>query len=154
MADYLKELETLQTWIKGVTGLGSWRLKDMPPKLSRPVIVFESPNRRKDRELSQYQYIMKVQRFGKLYVKSTDNLDEIQEQLFKDLENKYNVIEIKDGETLIALLKAVEIEFEDVDGLDVPFVINYEATYSRIVPEAAPPATFVGTKITTKAWEE
>jgi hypothetical protein len=144
MADYLKELETLQTWIKEATGLGSWRLAEMPPKLARPVIVFESPNRRKDRELGQYSYVMRVQQFGKLYVKSTDHLAEIQEQLFVDLENRYNVLEIEGN-----FLKAIVLDFEDIDGLDVPFSITYEATYTRIIPEAAPPATFVGTKITT-----
>lgn len=149
MTDYDVELNALQTWIKEVADLGSWRLAEMPPKLPRPVIVFEAPSRRKIRELSQYEYVMRVQQFGKLYVKTTTRLAEVQNLLFKDLEDRFNVLEVVEGVNT-GHLKAVVLEFEDTEILDVDFSITYEATYSRIKPTDPPPATEVFTKIT---WE-
>lgn len=147
MSNYLKELSTIQTLFKSAAGLPSWRVAEMSPKLSRPVVLFEAPNRKKDRELSRESYVMRVQQFGKLYVTSVDNLATYQEQLITALEDACNLLEVMDGEERIAYLKNVELEFEDTDTLDVTFSITYEATYGRPVPAAPPPATFVGTRM-------
>lgn len=148
MADYLKELEAIQIWIKAVANLNSYRLSEAKPKVARPVILWETPSRSKDRNTSRYQYVNKVRQFGKLFVNNLNEANSLQELLLKDLEEKVGVLPIYDNGQPIANLKAVEIEFKEGDSLDIPFNIVYEVTYSRTKPEAPPPATLVGTKIT------
>lgn len=146
--DYLKELAAIQTWIKAAAGLNSYRLKEAKPKVARPVILWEIPSRSKDRNLSQYLYVNKVRQYGKLFVSSLEEADRIQEDLTKDLEDRYNIIPIMDGVNTIARLKAVQLEFNEANGLDIPFSVVYEVTYSRTRPQDPPPATKVGTKVT------
>jgi hypothetical protein len=145
--DYLKELEAIQTWIKQTTGLNSYRLREAKPKLARPVILWETPSRSRDRNLSRYQYVTTVRQYGRLFVTSLDSALTVQEQLIKDLEEKVGVLPVMDGQTQLGLLKAVTIEFEDGENLDIPFSIRYEATYGRTRPAEAPNATYVGNRI-------
>jgi len=147
---YEKELEALQRWVKAAAGLNSVRLSDAQPKVARPVILWETPSRSKDRNLSRYQYVNKVTQYGRLYVNSLDQLLTMQEDLLGDLEEKVGVLPVyaTDG-TVAASLKAVEIAFpsNQVASLDVPFNISYEVTYGRTRPIEPPPATTVVTKI-------
>jgi len=145
--DYIKELEAIQTWIKTITGLNSYRLKEAKPKLARPVILWETPSRNRDRNISQYQYVNKVRQYGRLFVSSLEEAIDVQEKLIKDLEEKLGVLPVMDGDTQLTVLKAVELEFQDSNNLDIPFNITYEVTYGRTRPVEPPPATYVGTKI-------
>lgn len=149
--DYLKELEAIQTWIKAVAGLNSYRLKEAKPKVARPVILWETPTRSKDRNLSAYQYVNKVRQFGRLFVSSMEEAIDVQEKLLKDLEEvKLGCIPIMDQGQRIAYLKAVVIEFDEADGLDIPFNIQYEVTYGRPRPAEAPNAGTVGVRTTNQ----
>lgn len=148
--DYSKELTAIQTWIKSVTGLNSYRLSEAKPKLSRPVILWEVPSRSRDRNISRYVYVNKVRLNGRLFVKSLNSANSIQEQLIKDIEEKVGLLPIMDNGVQVALLKAVTIEFSESDSLDIPFSITYEVTYSRTRPAEPPAATTVVTKITSQ----
>ena len=149
MTDYEKELESIQIWVKAVANLPSYKLSHAKPKVARPVILWEMPSRGKDRNISRYVYVNKVRQFGKLFVNSLEEASRLQEKLITDLEERVGVLPIYDDGAVIAHLKAVVIEFKETDGLDIPFNISYEATYSRKRPEEAPPATYVGTRITS-----
>ena len=154
MANFKSELKALQTWAKAVAGLNSYRLKEGMPALARPVIVWETPSRGRDRYLSRYTYVVKVIQFGRLYVKSIDQAADLQELLLADLEEKFNMIPIIDGQGKeIAKLKQVKIEFDHeaagTSSLGISFKVTYEATYARTKPVPAPAATYVGNKITT-----
>jgi len=147
--DYEKELDTVQRWIKSTAGLNSWRRNVAPPKLPRPVIVWESPHRGRDRHLSRYSYVQKVTYYGKLYVNSLDESLRIQEQLSQDIEDKCGLLEVLDADkNRIAWLKEVEVSFDETEGLDVPFTISYEVTYARKKPTAPPSALKVTQKVT------
>ena len=145
--DYLKELTAIQTWVKAVTGLNSYRLREAKPKVARPVILWENPSRSRDRNISRYQYVNRVRQYGRLFVSSLDEALTIQEQLLKDLEEKVGVLAIEENGVKLGVLKAVEIEFTDSDSLDIPFNIVYEVTYGRTRPADPPNATTVTTKI-------
>lgn len=148
--DYLRENEALQIWIKAAAGLSSYRLKDAKPQLARPVILFETPSRGKSTNLGRYKYTIPVKQYAKLFVNSVEQAHEVQENLIKDLEERVGVLPIygDDKQPLAGInLKAVVIDFEQGEQLDIPFTISYEATYSRTKPAEAPPATTVSSKL-------
>jgi hypothetical protein len=148
--NYKAELDALQAWIWKTAGVKAVTLQDAPPKLARPVILWEPPSRKRDRNLTRYSYVNAVTQYGKLYVSSLKQLDTIEEALLGDLEEKVGVLSITDAAgNLLGRLKQVEIAFQNSETLDVPFTIKYEVTYGRTRPVAPPPATFVGNKITT-----
>lgn len=148
---YVLELESLQRWVKAVAGFNSMRLTMAPPKVARPIIIWEAPQRLRDRSISRYKYVNRVLQYGKLYVSNLDELNEVQDKLLTDLEDKTGVLPYYDSNgNRVGWLKAVEIEFTNSEGLDVPFIIRYEATYSRTKPADPPAATYVGTKVTTQ----
>lgn len=142
--DYLKELDAVQTWIKSVAGLNSYRLSEASPKLARPVVLWEAPSRSKDRNISRYQYVNKVKQYGRLFVKHLDHALKVQEQLTKDIEEKVGVIPIMEDGKQIGLLKAVTIDFTESNSLDINFSVSYEVTYGRTKPVEPPAATYVG----------
>jgi len=144
--DYLEELEAIQTWIKAAANLNSYRLKEAKPKVSRPVILWENPSRQPPRNLSQYQYVVNVRQYGRLFVSSLDESLSAQETLTKDLANKYGVLPIKVDGVQVGLLKEAQIEFTNSESLDVPFSVSYEVTYGRTRPVVPPPATVVTTR--------
>ena len=156
MAAYDQELVALQRWVKATAGLNSVRLRDAAPKVARPIILWETPGRKKDRNLSRYLYVNRVTQYGRLYVSSLDQLIEKQEALLNDLEEKVGVLPVYgDSGTVVASLKAVDLVFPESQGvnissLDVPFSIKYEVTYARTKPVEPPPATYVGTRVTTE----
>lgn len=147
--EYLKELEVISTWIKAVANLNSFRLAEAKPKVGRPIILWEAPSRSRDRNLSRYQYVVKVKQYGRLFVKTLEDTLRIQELLINDLEEKVGVLPIMDGAELIGRLKEVTIDFTESENLDVPFSISYEVTYGRTKPTEPPAATTVSTKVIT-----
>lgn len=152
---YELEIDAIQRWIKTAAGLNSMRLTSAPPKVPRPVILWENPQRGKDRNVSRWQYVNKVQQFGKLFVNSFDEAASIQQKLQLDLEEKVGILPIYETSgKQIAILKAVDISFKNSQELDIPIIVNYEATYSRTKPVEPPPAIFVGTKVRYKEIEE
>jgi hypothetical protein len=147
---YLQEIETLQRWIKQAAGLNSMRLQAAPPKVARPVILWETDGRPPGTNLSRWVWVDNVTWYGKLYAASLDQLLVLQEALRFDLEEKAGVLPVLDGAgNEIAKLKNVQISFGNNGTLDVPIEVRYLATYSRTTPPAVPAATYVGTKITT-----
>lgn len=146
--DYGKELDAVQRWIKSTAGLNSWRRNVAPPTLPRPVIVWESPYRGRDRHLTRYAYVQKVTYHGKLYVNSLDESLQLQETLAQDIENRCGLLEVlDDAKERVAWLKNVEITFTDTEGLDVPFTLSYEVTYGRTKPKDPPSALHVTQKV-------
>ena len=145
--DYLKELETIQTWIMKTAGVPSYRLSIAKPKLARPVILWETPSRVKASNLDMYVYTQKVRQYGKLFMNNLDETLDVQEKLAKSVEELNNTLHIIDGVNVIGALKNVRIEFNDSESLDVPFSVVYEVTYSKLRPQEAPSAATVGTRI-------
>lgn len=150
MADdskYLAELSALQRWVKATVNIDSYRLTTAPPQLARPVILWEAPNRGKDRSISRWAYVNKVTQFGKLYVATIDQLAAVQDTLMSDLEERVGVLPLyaADG-TVATILKRCELTFNNAENLNIPFNLVYEVTYARVRPAAAPNATFVGNR--------
>lgn len=148
--EYLKELEVIQTWIKAAANLNSYRLAEAKPKVARPIILWETPSRSRDRNISRYQYVVKVKQYGRLFVKDLEDALRIQELLIIDLEEKVGLLPIMDGDNLIGRLKEIKIEFTDSEDLDIPFSISYEVTYGRTRPTEPPAATTVSTRIISR----
>lgn len=146
--DYEKELDTVQTWLKSTAGLNSWRRAVAPPKLARPVIVWDAPHRGRTRNLSRYVYVQTVSYYGKLYVNSLDETLRLQETLLSDMEDRTGLLEVLDTDKKhLAWLKEVELTFQDTEGLDVPFTLKYEVTYGRKKPTDPPSPLKVTTKV-------
>jgi hypothetical protein len=144
---FIYELEALQRWIKAAAGLNSMRLTAAPPKVARPVILWEAPQRSRDRNTSRYVFVNRVQQYGRLFAHNLDQLLDYQARLQLDLEDRENVLDVYDGTgAVIGKLKNVSVRFENADGLDVPFSVEYEAGYSRNRPAAPPPPTDVHTR--------
>lgn len=148
---YNEELEALQRWVKATADLNSIKLKESMPALTRPVIVWETPSRGRNQNLSRYKYTVKVIQFGKLYVKDVGQGNDLQDALISDLEERVGVLPIyrrQDGvDVQVAILKQATIEFDPAETLEIPFKITYEATYTRTKPEPYPQATYVGLRI-------
>lgn len=146
--DYELELTTVQTWIKKIAGLNSWRRTAAPPTLARPVIVWESPHRSRKRNLHKYAYTQTVKYYGKLYVNTVDECLRLQNLLTESLENALGRLDIvgSDGVT-IGFMKEAEIGFTQIEGLDVPFTFSYDVTYSRRRADPLPPPRYVYTKV-------
>lgn len=146
--NYEKELDTIQTWLKSTAGLNSWRRNVAPPKLPRPVVVWDAPHRGRAKSLSRYKYVQTVSYYGKLYVNSLDETLRLQDTLVTDLEDRTGLLEVLDeNKKHLAWLKEVEITFQDTEGLDVPFTLKYEVTYGRKKPIDPPSPIKVTTKV-------
>jgi hypothetical protein len=145
--EYVEELLAIQTWVKSVAGLNSYRLKDAKPKVARPVILWEVPSRVKDRNLSRYTYVQKVRQYGRLFVNSLDEVLDVQEKLSADLESVGNVLPVYNAGVFAGYLKAVTLEFTEGVDLDVKFNVAYEVAHGNTRPQEAPPATKVINKI-------
>lgn len=150
--DYELELTAIQTWLKSASGLNSWRRAAAPPTLPRPVVLWESPYRGRTRHLHRYAYVQRVKYYGKLFINSLDEVLRLQNSLSEDLENRCGVIEVlnKNGDK-VGLLKSVELEFNETEGLDVPFRLSYEVAYTRTKPEQPPAPLNVYTKVTSQS---
>lgn len=139
---YFQELDALQRWLYSVAGLTSMRLTVAPPKVARPIVLWEAPSRRRDRNINRFQYVNQVRQFGKLYAADLMQLLEYQDRLHTDLEERNGILPIYDKEgpagVVIGHMKAADLEFTESPVLDVPFSIRYEVTYTRTRPPAPP----------------
>lgn len=148
---YTQEIDAVQRWLYGTARLPSYRLEAAPPKLARPVVVWEAPSRQTARNLSRWQYVKKVTQFGKIYVADLAQLLKYQDLLEKDLEERVNQLPVFDTEgqagVVVGQLRDVQLIFDHTEStLDIQLRVSYEATYSR-TREIAPPPTDVYTRI-------
>lgn len=149
--DYVLELKAVQTWLKSASGLNSWRRTNAPPTLPRPVILWESPFRGRARHLHRYAYVQNVRYYGKLFVNSVDEVLLLQQKLSEDIENRCGLLDVLDDNGVkVGLLKSVEVEFNETEGLDVPFRLSYEVAYTRTKPADPPAPIHVYTKVTSR----
>lgn len=149
--DYVLELKAVQTWLKSASGLNSWRRTNAPPTLPRPVILWESPFRGRARHLHRYAYVQNVRYYGKLFVNSVDEVLLLQQKLSEDIENRCGLLDVLDDNGVkVGLLKSVEVEFNETEGLDVPFRLSYEVAYTRTKPVDPPAPIHVYTKVTSR----
>ena len=147
---YLQELDALQRWIKAAANLNSLRLKEAPPMIARPEILWETPVRGPRKNLDRYRYVQPVNQYGRLYVKDLEQLLEYQELLIADLEERVGRLPVYAGAVEAAKLKEVVLEFMEGETLDAAFKLRYEATYTRVKPDPAPKATKVGIKVVSE----
>jgi hypothetical protein len=141
------ELVSIQRWVKSAAGLDSIRLSTAPPKVARPVILWEAPQRGRGSNTSRYAYVNRMRQYGKLYASNLNQLLDYQGRLEFDLEDRENVLDLyDDAGTVIGKLKNVSIKFENSDDMDVPFSIEYEVGYRRTKPADPPPASSVITR--------
>ncbi|WP_332648893.1 hypothetical protein [Lysinibacillus sp. 54212] len=148
---YLQELEALARWVYQVTEVTSHKLSEAPPKVARPVILWEGPSRRKGENLGRYHYTKRASQYGTLYVKDLDQLGSLIDKLEKNLMDRDEWLPMFESDQAnarqIGKLYKVEIDFNNTQSTDMPFTIRYEVIYSRPIPEAAPAATHVGNKV-------
>lgn len=129
--DYDKELTAIQTWLKSTAGLESFK-RGINLKLSRPVVLFDSPGRSRSKHLTRYSYVQTVSMFGTLYVDSLDECFIYQNALMQDLEDKCGVLDVFDGNgNLEGRLKNANLKFKEGDSLDVAFTLTYDVAYKR-----------------------
>lgn len=128
--EYVKELDTLQTWFKATAGLNSFR-RGTNLNLPRPVVLLDTPGRGRARHLTRYSYVQTVTWPCTLYVNSVEEAVSYQEALVTDIEDLCNVLEITENGKHVGWLKNVTVKFTDTDSLDVPFTITYEVAYKR-----------------------
>ncbi|WP_138751120.1 hypothetical protein [Paenibacillus sinopodophylli] len=138
------ELEAITRWVKATAGLSSMLLSAAPPTVARPVILWEAPQRSRDRNISRYVFVNKVRQYGRLFAADLLKLLDYQARLQLDLEDRDGLLEVFDRTgTVIGKLKEVTVRFETSEALDVPFSVEYEATYSRNRPVDPPAASTV-----------
>lgn len=148
--DYKGELTAVQTWIKQTAGLNSWRRSKAPPALPRPVAVWDSPFRGRDKNLDRYTYEQKVVFYGTLFVNDLNESLQLQDTLITALENQCGIISLLDSTGIsVGYLKNASFSFTDVEGLDVPFTLTYYVVYKRKRPTAPSSAKRVHTRITS-----
>lgn len=146
--DYEKELTAIQTFIKQAAGLNSWRRTAVPPKLARPVVIWESPYRGRARHLSRWTYQQTIKYYGKLFVNDVTESNRLQELLIQNLEDICGIIPITDTGTRVGWIKNAAFEFNDAsESLDIPFTLSYEVAYERKRPTEPPAPRYVGTKV-------
>lgn len=148
---YKEELDALGRWVYQVAGLRSHRLSAAPPKVARPVILWEGPNRRKSQNLGRYEYLRSMTQYATLYVDSLDQLSDLLDKLEKDLADRDDCLPMFESDQSDALqigqLRKVEIELNSSQTLNINFAIRYDVVYSRTRPAEAPHATTVVTKL-------
>jgi hypothetical protein len=148
---YKEELDALGRWIYKTAGLLSHRLSEAPPKVARPVVLWEAPTRRNGRQLGNYGFIRTVGQYGVLYVKNLDQLAELLDKLEKDLAERNDLLPMyasdQAGAAQIGWLKNVQLEHNTAQSVDVPIVVRYEVVQDRLMPEEAPAAVKVVTKL-------
>ncbi|NIK67933.1 hypothetical protein [Paenibacillus sp. BK720] len=149
----LQEIDALQRWIYATAKLPSYRLGAAPPKLPRPVIIWEAPSRPASKNISRWKYRKNVTQFGKFYAADLGQLLNYQDTLEKDLEEKMGRLPVYEqegpGAKIVGQLQNVQIIIDNTDQtLDVQIRVTYEATYSRN-RDTAPPPTEVFTTVVT-----
>ncbi|WP_444506004.1 hypothetical protein [Cytobacillus kochii] len=148
---YKQEIDALGRWVYKTAGLRSHRLSSAPPKVARPVILWESPNRRQGRYLGRYSFIRSISQYGTLYVDSLDQLAEVLDKLEKYLADYDNMLPLYESESLeaaqVGWLKQVELDVNTAQSVNIPIIIKYEATIGRPRPEEMPSAIKVVTNL-------
>lgn len=149
---YKQELDALQRWVFKTAGLQSHRLSEAPPKVARPVILWEGPNRRKGENLGRYEYTKTVSQYGTLYVSNLDQLADLLDKLETDLGNRDEWLPMFEsdqaGAQQIGKLRNVRLDLNTNETVNMNFTVRYEVIYSRTRPAEAPNATKVSTKTT------
>jgi hypothetical protein len=145
MGEFSKELLTLQTWLKTIANLGSYR-EGVKAGNARPVVALEAPSNIGTRQLTTYQEAYTKRQYCRLYVNNLDEALEIQEKLTFNLVEKRGRMAIMEDGVKVGTLREVKVNFQQGEGLVVPFDIEYEVTYGRTKPQPAPHATTVITK--------
>lgn len=129
--EYDKEIKAVQSWLKNTAGLNSFK-RGVNLKLSRPVVLFDSPGRSRARHLTRYAYVQTVSLFGTLYVDSLDECIAYQNTLLQDLEDRTGVLDVVDDTgKLEGRLKNAELKFKEGDSLDIGFTLTYDVAYKR-----------------------
>lgn len=148
--DYETELTAVQTFIKKAAGLNSWRRTAVPPKLARPVVLWESPYRGRARHLSRWTYQQTIKYYGKLFVNDVAESNRLQELLIQRLEDTCGVLPLTDDKgNRIGWIKNAVFEFNDAsDSLDISFTLSYEVAYERARPTEPPAPRYVSTRVT------
>ena len=144
-----KELTALQTWLMATTGIPSWKLKETPTKLPRPVVIWEPAFRGAKKNATLYEYVIPVQQYGHLYVTSVEQAIDYQDKLIKSLADSYDRINVVENNEILQKLRNIELTFEGDGSLDIPFTLKYDISYFRTQPGPAPHATTVTNKIIT-----
>jgi len=141
---YKEELDALGRWIFKTAGLKSHRLSEAPPQVSRPVVLWQGPNRRNGRSLGNYSYLRRISQYGTLYVSSLDQLAEVLDKLEKDLAARNDLLPMYEtdqaGSKQIGWLTQVQLDLNTAETVDIPIVVRYEVVQDRIRPEEAPAA--------------
>lgn len=148
---HLQEIDALQRWVLQDAGLSSMKLGGAPPTVARPVILWEHPRRGTPQNLDRYNYTIEVQQYGKLFVERFDQAGILAENLITGMAERYGVLEVYAAvgdPTVVARLKNVRIEFSNSEFMDIPFMVTYEATYTRKKPDLPPPAMHIYNKLT------
>lgn len=151
---YIQEVEALQRWIYHLTSVRSFQLSDAPPKVARPVILWEIPGRSSGRRYDNFTRLKTSAQYGKLYVKSLAQYGEIISLLEKDLHNKNNELPVystsETSGTVIGSLIDVDFETGTAQNLDIPITIRYNAVHEQDRPDLPGPATAVFNRVTIK----
>ncbi len=155
---YKEELDALGRWVYQTAGLRSHRLSEAPPKVARPVILWEGPTRRKSRELGNYSFLRQVTQYGTLYVTNLDQLADLLDKLEKDIAERNDLLPMYENDQAtaqrIGWLKNVELETNNAENLDMPITVRYTVQQNRLQPVEAPPAVKVETKLRQGALED
>lgn len=148
---YKQELDALGRWVYGVAGLKNHRLSAAPPQVTRPVILWEAPNRVKGQNMGSYHYTKRTTQYGKLYVNDLDELADLLDLLEKNLGDGFEWLPVYESEAenaaVIGKLRNVQIEAGTSQNTDTPFTVRYEVIYSRPIPQQAPHATSINNRI-------
>ena len=146
---YKQELDALGRWVYQKAGLRSYRLDSSPPKVARPVILWEIPNSTRGSALGNYAFTKKRSQFGKLYVGSLNQLADLMDLLEQTLADSYEYLPIHESDEpsapIIGRLQRVQFDVGTSETLDVPITVRYEVIQYRTQEAEAPPATVVVT---------
>ncbi|MGG3803166.1 hypothetical protein [Metabacillus fastidiosus] len=148
---YLQEIDALQRWVFQTAQLQSHRLSHSPPKVTRPVILWEGPSRNKGENIGNYHFTKRTSQFGKLYTNNLDELAILLDKLEKNIGDRGEWLPIFSDETAsavqIGIMRKVQLETSTAATIDFPFSLRYEVIYKRKMPEPVPNATSVTNKI-------
>lgn len=129
-------------WLKSTAGLNSFK-RGTNVNLSRPVVLFDVPGRGRARHLTRYSYVQTVTWPCTLYVDTLDEAVRYQEVLVSDLEDRCNVLKIKEDGKHVGWLKNVVARFNNGESLDATFTLTYEVAYKRKGWDASTPTADV-----------
>ncbi|MCM3789426.1 hypothetical protein M3221_13555 [Domibacillus indicus] len=152
--NFVQEIDALQRWLFKTAGLRSYQLSEAPPKVARPVVLWEIPSRSSGRYWDNYTRLKTAAQYGKLYVQNLQEYGELISKLEQDLHDKMNEIPVYEtsdaSASIIGYLIDVDLETSTAQNLDVPIVVRYNAVHEREQPELPGPATAVHSRVIVK----